>query len=242
MFSAYAGKGARSARWRSVVRAGASASNRVTGEDQRERIVEVRRLAIEGAWEFTPRQFGDARGVFMESFKEDVLREATGHSLRLAQVNTSISAAGVLRGIHFAAVAPGQAKYVFCTAGAVLDVVVDIRVGSPTYGAWEGVVLDDVDRRAVYLSEGLGHAFVSLEDGSAVTYLCSEPYTPAREYEIHPLDSEIGIDWPATGRDGALLEFEFSAKDAAAPTLAEAAAAGLLPRYDDVLAFRRTLS
>ena len=204
--------------------------------------MDVRPLAIEGAWEFTPRQFGDARGVFLESFKGDVLRETTGHSLRLAQVNTSISAAGVLRGIHFADVAPGQAKYVFCTTGAVLDIVVDIRVGSPTYGAWEGVVLDDIDRRAVYISEGLGHAFVSLEDGSSVTYLCSEPYNPAREHEIHPLDPEVGIAWPATGRDGALLEFELSAKDAVAPTFAEAAAAGLLPRYEDVLAFRRTLS
>jgi len=204
--------------------------------------MKVRSLAIEGAWEFTPRQLGDARGLFMESFKGDVLRDTVGHSLKLAQVNTSISAAGVVRGIHFADVAPGQAKYVFCTSGAVLDVIVDIRVGSPTYGQWEGVLLDDIDRRAVYLSEGLGHGFVSLADGSAVTYLCSEPFTPAREHEVHPLDSDIGIEWPATGRDGALLEFEFSAKDSAAPTLAEAAAAGLLPNYDEVLAFRRTLS
>jgi len=124
----------------------------------------------------------------------------------------------------------------------VLDVIVDIRVGSPTFGAWEGVVLDDIDRRAVYLSEGLGHAFLSLQDGSTVTYLCSEPYTPAGEHEIHPLDSGIGIEWPATGRDGALLEFELSAKDSVAPTLAEAKDAGMLPRYDDVLALRRSLS
>jgi dTDP-4-dehydrorhamnose 3,5-epimerase len=204
--------------------------------------MDVRPLAIEGVWEFTPRQFGDSRGVFLESFKADVVAAAIGHSFTVKQVNTSVSAAGVLRGIHFADVPPGQAKYVACTHGAVLDVVVDIRVGSPTFGEWEAVVLDDVDRRAIYVSEGLGHAFMSLADGSAVSYLCSEPYAPAREREIHPLDPAIGIVWPEIGRDGVPLSTALSAKDEAAPTLAEAKATGLLPNYDEVLAFRRTLS
>ena len=84
-----------------------------------------------------------------------------------------MSAPGVLRGIHFSDVPPGQAKYVTCVAGAVLDVVVDIRVGSPTFGQWDSVLLDDVDRREIYLAEGLGHAFMSLADGSTVVYLCS---------------------------------------------------------------------
>lgn len=199
-------------------------------------------MAIEGAWEFTPRQFGDPRGVFLETFKADVFRQTVGHPFNLKQVNTSVSAAGVLRGIHFADVPPGQAKYVTCTKGAVLDVVVDIRVGSPTFGQWDAVLLDDTDRRAVYLSEGLGHGFLSLEDGSTVTYLCSEPYSPTREHEVHPLDPGIGIDWPKEARDGSKLTFELSTKDEAAPTLAEAAASGLLPAYPEALAFRRSLN
>jgi dTDP-4-dehydrorhamnose 3,5-epimerase len=106
---------------------------------------------------------------------------------------------------------------------------VDIRVGSPTFGQWDSVLLDDVDRRAIYLSEGLGHAFCSLEDDSTVLYLCSTGYSPGREHGIHPLDPEIGIAWPTEDRVGRPLTPLLSDKDTAAPTLAEARAQGLLP-------------
>lgn len=132
-----------------------------------------RELKIAGAWEYTPRQFGDDRGVFFEWFKSSAFEEATGRPLDLQQANCSVSAAGVLRGIHFTDTPPGQAKYVTCTKGAFLDVIVDLRVESPTFGQWDSVLIDDVDRRAVYLSEGLGHAILSLEDNSTVMYLCS---------------------------------------------------------------------
>jgi len=147
----------------------------------------------------------------------------------------------VLRGIHFADVPPGQAKYVTCPKGAVLDVVVDIRVGSPTFGVWDTVLLDDVDRRAIYLGEGLGHAFFSLEDDSTVMYLCSTGYSPGREHGVHPLDPAIGIEWPTTDRQGRPVAPQLSAKDTAAPTLAEAEAQGLLPRYDEVTAYVESL-
>ena len=199
--------------------------------------MQYRELAVPGAWEVTPRQFGDPRGVFLEWFKEAPFAEAAGHSLALAQANLSVSAAGVLRGVHFADVPPGQAKYVTCARGAVLDVVVDLRVGSPTFGTWDAVLLDDVDRRAVYVPEGLGHAFCSLEDDSTVLYLCSAPYAPGREHGVHPLDPELGIAWPTTGRDGRPLTHQLSDKDAAAPTLAQAREQGLLPRAEDVTAF-----
>lgn len=199
--------------------------------------MEYRELSVPGAWEITTRHFGDDRGLFLEIFKGTPFAAAVGHDFTLAQANCSVSAAGVLRGIHFADVPPGQAKYVTCVAGAVLDVVVDIRVGSPTFGAWDSVLLDDVDRKAVYLSEGLGHAFMSLEDGSTVMYLCSTPYAPGREHEVHPLDQAIGIDWPSVGRNGAPLSPQLSPKDQAAPTLAEARDAGLLPTADAVAAF-----
>jgi dTDP-4-dehydrorhamnose 3,5-epimerase len=117
----------------------------------------------------------------------------------------------------------------------VLDVIVDLRVGSPTFGRWETVRLDDVDRRAVYIAEGLGHAFMALSDGATVVYLCSEVYSPMREYGIHPLDPEIGIEWPSD------LMPALSPKDDAAPSLAEAGHAGLLPDYGDCLDFYAAL-
>ncbi|WP_328856718.1 dTDP-4-dehydrorhamnose 3,5-epimerase [Williamsia herbipolensis] len=202
----------------------------------------VRPLTIAGSWELTPVQHGDPRGVFLEAFKAPVLAELIGHDFTLAQVNISVSAAGVLRGIHYADTPPGQAKYVTCPRGAILDVVVDIREGSPTFGQWDSVVLDDVDRRAIYLSEGLGHAFCSLEDDSTVSYFCSTGYNPGGEHGIHPLDPDVGIDWPAVGRDGAPLQYSLSDKDTAAPTLVRARADGALPRLDDVERYLRGLA
>lgn len=196
--------------------------------------MKYRELAVPGAFEITPKQFGDPRGLFLEAFKAGAFADAVGHSFDLQQVNASVSAAGVLRGVHFADVPPSQAKYVMCAKGAVLDVVVDIRVGSLTFGTWDAVLLDDVDRRAVYLAEGLGHAFMSLEDGSTVLYLCSSGYAPGREHGIHPLDPELGIQWPTTARDGAPLAPLLSEKDEAAPTLAEARSQGLLPTLEAV--------
>ncbi|QTJ69924.1 dTDP-4-dehydrorhamnose 3,5-epimerase family protein [Rhodococcus sp. ZPP] len=196
--------------------------------------METRDLKVAGAWEGTPKKIGDDRGLFLEWFKEPAFVRAAGHTLNLAQANCSVSAAGVLRGIHFADVPPGQAKYVTCVKGAVLDVVVDIRVGSPTFGAWDSVLLDDKDRRAIYLPEGLGHAFLSLEDDSTVVYLCSSGYAPEREHGINPLDPEIGIEWPTTSRAGSALEFTLSEKDSSAPSLSEARDSGQLPRYGEV--------
>ncbi|KJR05851.1 MULTISPECIES: dTDP-4-dehydrorhamnose 3,5-epimerase family protein [Gordonia] len=199
--------------------------------------MDVRPLSIDGAWAFTPVLHGDDRGVFLEAFKADVVAETIGRPFQLAQVNTSVSAAGVVRGIHFSDVPPSQAKYVTCSAGAVLDVVVDIRVGSPTFGRWDTVLLDDNDRRAVYLSEGLGHAFCSLQDGSVVTYLCSTGYRPGSEHGIDPMDPELGIEWPKIARDGSPLEYVLSKKDSAAPGLSQARESGLLPSLDDVREF-----
>lgn len=200
-----------------------------------------RALAVPGAWEISPKQHGDPRGVFLEYFQGLPFLDAVGHAFAVQQANCSVSAAGVLRGIHFADVPPGQAKYVTCAKGAVLDVVVDIRVGSPTFGTWDTVLLDDVDRRAIYLSEGLGHAFCSLEDDSTVLYLCSTPYAPGREHGVHPLDPDLGIVWPTTARDGSPITPQLSAKDAAAPSLARSLADGLLPRYDEVTAYVASL-
>ena len=193
--------------------------------------MEIRELAVPDAYEITPRQFRDDRGVFLEWYRFEPLTEAVGHPLRLAQANCSVSARGVVRGVHFADVPPSQAKYVTCLRGAVLDVAVDIRVGSPTFGTVDSVRLDDVDRRAIYLAEGLGHAFMALTDDATVAYLCSEPYAPARERGVHPLDPSLGMPWPGD------VEPLLSPKDAEAPTLEQARDQGLLPAYDACRAF-----
>ena len=195
----------------------------------------MRPLDIEGAWVLEPKVFPDDRGSFHEWFRGAGFREATGQDLNLAQANCSVSKRGTLRGIHFADVPPSQAKYVTCVRGAVIDVIVDIRVGSPTYKRWEAVRLDDRTHHAVYLSEGLGHAFFALTDDATVVYLCSEGYAPEREHRVHPLDPELAIEWP-TG-----IEPLLSPQDEQAPTLADAAARGLLPAYEACLAHRRTL-
>ncbi len=197
--------------------------------------MQVRQLSVPDAWEFTPRAFGDERGLFLEWFKAEDVTAAIGHPFTLTQANHSISRRGVLRGIHYASVPPSQAKYVYCPQGAVLDVIIDIRTGSPTFGQWDAVRLDPVDRRAVYIAEGLGHAFMALEDDSSVTYLCSTGYNPTGEFGTNPLDTSLGLPWPGD------LEPVVSDKDRDAPTLAEAAAAGLLPGYDECLAFYDSL-
>lgn len=197
--------------------------------------MELTPLSIEGAYLMQPKRYEDSRGYFLEWFKDDVFSPAVGHGLQLAQANCSVSARGSMRGIHFADVPPGQAKYVTCVTGAVLDVAVDIRVGSPTFGQWEAVQLDPDNRNALYLSEGLGHVFLALREQSTVIYLCSTPYSPDREHGINPLDAEVGIEWPSG------IEPLLSPKDAQAPSLSEAASAGLLPSYDACVEFRSTL-
>lgn len=197
----------------------------------------VRALTIPDAFEITPVPHSDERGAFLEWYRFDVLAEAVGHPLDLRQANTSISRRGVVRGVHYADVPPGQAKYVTVTRGAVVDYVVDLRVGSPAFGTWEAVRLDDVERKAVYLAEGLGHAFVAETEDATVSYLVSETYTPGREHGISPLDPDLGLDFPVP-RDELIL----SPKDAEAPTLAEALAAGSLPQWEEVRAFYGTLS
>jgi dTDP-4-dehydrorhamnose 3,5-epimerase len=198
----------------------------------------VESLKIDGAWSYTPRQFPDDRGTFLEAFRGEEFAHLLGYRLDVAQVNCSVSRRGVIRGIHYADVPPGQAKYVSCARGAILDVVVDIRVGSPTFGAWEAVRLDEVNRRSLFIAEGLGHGFVALTDDATVLYLCSTGYAPGREHGINPLDPTLGIEWPLSELGGARV---LSDKDAEAPSLREALDAGRLPRYEDCLDYANVL-
>jgi dTDP-4-dehydrorhamnose 3,5-epimerase len=198
--------------------------------------MQIRQLDIAGAWEITPQLHADARGLFFEWLTDRGFTSFAGHRLDVRQANCSVSAAGVLRGLHFAQLPPSQAKYVTCLSGSVFDVVVDIRLGSPTFGHWDSVLLDDRDRRSVYLSEGLAHGFVALQDNSTVMYLCSAEYNPQREHTIAATDPALAIDWPAKHR------LVLSDRDAAAPTLDEVRDAGLLPSWDETRTFIRGLS
>jgi dTDP-4-dehydrorhamnose 3,5-epimerase len=199
--------------------------------------VQIRELKIPDSYEITPKQFGDDRGVFLEWYRFDKLEETIGHSMNLRQANTSVSKRGVVRGIHFADIPVGQAKYVTATHGAVLDYVIDIRVGSPTFGQWDTVLLDDIDRRAIYIAEGLGHCFVALTDNATVSYLVTDVFNPSREHGINPLDPDVALVFPPEAGDPLL-----SPKDTDAPGLAEAAASGLLPTWDAARAFYQSLN
>ena len=191
--------------------------------------MQARELKIPGTFEFTPSVFGDDRGLFVAPFQEAAFAEAVGHPLRVAQTNHSESRRGVVRGLHYADVPPGQSKYVHCPRGRLLDVVVDLRVGSPTFGEWDAVELSPDRFNSVYVPEGLGHALMALEDGTITSYLCSEGFNPKAERAVHPLS--LGLPWPADVEPG------LSPKDAAAPSLDEARGAGLLPSYDECVAW-----
>jgi dTDP-4-dehydrorhamnose 3,5-epimerase len=199
--------------------------------------VEIRELAVPHAWEIDPHQRADERGVFLELYRADLLSKATGRSFDLKQGNVSVSKRGVGRGIHWADVGPrknsgGQAKYFSVLAGSVIDYVVDIRVGSPTFGTWDAVELDDRNRKAVFLSEGLGHLFVVTSESATVSYQINDYYNPSQEHALNPLDPALELP---------LTDLILSTQDAAAPTLAQALDLGILPTWDDCLAHYKTL-
>lgn len=197
--------------------------------------MEARALSVPGAYEFTPRSFADHRGLFVAPFQEKTFVEAVGHPLRVAQSNHSVSRRGTIRGVHFADVPPGQAKYVYCPSGSLLDIVVDLRVGSPAFGTWDAVVLDSSEYRSVYVPEGVGHAFTALRDDTVMAYLCSTGYNPTGERGINPMDPELGLPWPEE------VQPVLSDKDVEAPSLAEAVDLGILPTYEDCLERYRVL-
>ncbi len=161
-----------------------------------------------------PTVHGDDRGFFLESYREDTLREL-GVDEHWVQDNHARSGRGVLRGMHFA-LPPGQAKLVRCVRGHVVDVVVDIRRGSPTYGQWEAIELDDVSGRMVYVPVGFAHGYCVVSEIADVAYKCSGYYDPELEREISVNDPDVGIVWPD-------VDILLSARDQAAPNLRDVA-------------------
>ena len=163
-------------------------------------------LDIEGAWVAESPIWSDGRGFFREWFKLEALKEYCVPAFEVRQANTSISRRGVIRGIHYSPEINGQAKLVTCTSGSVLDVIVDLRPESKTYGDHLEVKLSESVGKSVYISSGLGHGFQALEDNSVVTYLLDKEYSPSNEFGINPVDPILNIKWP-------LSDFEISEKD-----------------------------
>ncbi|MFI6077410.1 dTDP-4-dehydrorhamnose 3,5-epimerase family protein [Actinoplanes sp. NPDC051343] len=191
--------------------------------------MEITPMSLSNAFRIRPQKIADQRGVFYEAVRADAISERIGYPFTVAQANYSVSHKNTLRGIHGTALPPGQAKLVTCVRGAVLDVVVDLRVGSPTFGEFEVTQQDEDSGVAVYLADGLGHAFLALTEMACMSYICSTEYIPGTMIDINALDPELGLPWGLTEPP---IQSE---KDAAAPTLREAAAAGLLPTYEQCL-------
>jgi dTDP-4-dehydrorhamnose 3,5-epimerase len=176
--------------------------------------VRVLAASLDGPRLFEPVVHGDERGFFLEAYRADVLGEA-GIDLEFVQDNHSRSRRGIVRGMHFQ---PGQAKLVGCVRGEILDVVADIRLGSPTFGRWEAFELNDTNHRQAFVPDGFAHGFCVLSDVADVTYKVSSYYDATTEAGFRYDDPQVGIEWPTA------LELLVSARDRTAPLLAELAA------------------
>jgi dTDP-4-dehydrorhamnose 3,5-epimerase len=190
--------------------------------------MELTSLGINGVWLAESPLWRDERGFFREWFKREELISESKFHFSVAQANISVSNKGVIRGIHYSLSPEGQAKWITCISGSILDVVVDVRPNSPTYKEIEYVYLNGQDDRSLLIGNGLGHGFISLEENSTIAYLLSTPYSPESEFGIIPTDLELNIDWHLSlvGGTGLIL----STKDSQAPTLKERERNNQLPR------------
>jgi dTDP-4-dehydrorhamnose 3,5-epimerase len=186
--------------------------------------MELTPLGIEGAWLAQSPVWKDDRGFFREWFKAEDINSVTGRDFAIEQANISLSSKGTLRGIHYSIAPRGQAKWITCVSGSIQDVIVDIRSDSKTFGQWVDTELRGDSGKAVFISEGLGHGFLALEDNTTVAYLISTPFSPDHEFEINPLDQKIGIKWGIE-----ISHLKISNKDMGAPTMAERLIEGELP-------------
>ena len=189
--------------------------------------MEITPLGIEGAWLATSPVLKDERGHFREWFKHQEILTKSGIDFSVQQANISLSNKGVTRGIHYSLFPEGQSKWITCITGTILDVVVDLRRTSSTYKKVEYVFLSGGDGNSLIIGAGLGHGFISQEQGTIVSYLLSSPYSPKFEYEINPLDTELNINWQLELIGG--VGQVFSSKDSKAPTLQSRALEGKLP-------------
>lgn len=179
-------------------------------------MIELRPTSLDGVIEVRTPRIGDQRGFFSETWSERSWQQA-GMQFNFVQDNHSLSARGVLRGLHYQLPPAAQDKLVRVTRGSVFDVALDIRRNSPQFGRWFGLVLSASEWNQLLIPAGFAHGFLALEDGSEVQYKVSSPYDPRSDRAIDPLDQAIGIEWPWPAD-----EIMLSAKDRTAPALADA--------------------
>lgn len=204
----------------------------------------VLQLPLPYCFTFEAPTFPDDRGFFSAPFHAPTFADTVGYELSIRQTNLSPTRRGAVRGIHFADVPPGQAKYVYAASGHLLDVIVDLRVGSPTFSQHVAVELAPESGTAVFLPEGMGHLVIGLTPDAALSYLCSEAYNPPAEHGINPLDLDLALPftaWWSTYQLGDVSTLTLSEKDKAAPSLASAQESGLLPRYHECVAYYKGL-
>lgn len=187
--------------------------------------MKIHESAIPGVFLITPDAHHDARGVFFEGFRADLLRQETGVDFPVAQINYSVSRRNTVRGLHGVLRPPGQAKYVSCVRGALLDVAVDVRTGSPTFGRHVVNLLTPENGSAALIDEGMAHGFQALTDDTTICYVLTTTYVPGTQFGIDPFDPELALPWDLAAAP------LVSEQDARAPTLAQAVAAGFLPQW-----------
>jgi dTDP-4-dehydrorhamnose 3,5-epimerase len=186
--------------------------------------MKLEELSISGLFRLESPVWADDRGFFREWFVADSFGTSAPGFIT-AQTNLSFSTANVVRGLHYSLAPEGQAKVVTCVAGELVDVIVDIRVGSPTYGKYEAVTLRPDEGCSLLLPGGVAHGFCVVGESATMAYLLSSPFNPTMELEINPFDEEIGIAWPISGP--AIL----SPKDSEAPSLSQRRKSGQLPVF-----------
>lgn len=169
-------------------------------------MIEVIKTEIEGVLIIEPKVFGDARGYFLESFNAKEFTEKTGLNINFVQDNESMSSYGVMRGLHFQNPPYTQSKLVRCVKGAVLDVAVDIRKGSPTYGQHVAVELTEDNHRQFFVPRGFAHGFAVLSETAVFQYKCDEFYHPEADGGISIKDDSLGIDWKVPTEHALLSE------------------------------------
>ncbi len=172
---------------------------------------------IEGVVIIEPDVYQDERGYFLETFREDKFRKLVGIDVDFVQDNESLSRKFVLRGLHYQIPPMAQAKLVRVVKGAILDVAVDLRRTSPTFGKWVMVELNDENKRQIFIPRGFAHGFLSLRDGTIVSYKVDNYYSPQHDRGIRFDDPDVGIDWKYD-----VKEFILSSKDLSLPYLREA--------------------
>ena len=194
--------------------------------------MEVNALSISDAFVVESEIHIDSRGNFWEWFKYSDFQKKADKKFNPKQVNISVNKEFVIRGIHYSLAESGQSKLVTCLSGSIVDVIVDLRIGSTTFGESICVELSALNGRSVFLGAGLGHGFMSLTNNTVVAYILDSEYSAEREYEINPMDNDLKIDWGNLNPEK--LTITLSEKDRNAPTLEKRISNNLLPFYADI--------